>query len=121
MARDGRGMIGKIKMATAAAFAAATLAASPGFDGLSGLSIDALTTLRWRALGERQDLAKSPTAVIALDEETFSTPPFKGTPTVAWTREIGRIITAVLDGGALVVGFDIVIPISLEQSEIAFD
>src|SRR5262249_44045730 len=54
------------------------------------------------------------------DEETYETPPFKGTPTPAWTTEIGRVLTAILDGGAKVAGFDIVFANSIEQSEIPF-
>src|SRR5262249_12459738 len=57
---------------------------------------------------------------IALDEETAATPPFAGTPMVTWTGEIGRVLTAVVDGGAKVVGFDLIFPTSIEQSEIKF-
>jgi class 3 adenylate cyclase len=57
---------------------------------------------------------------VALDEETYRTPPFAGTPAITWTREIGQVLTAVLDGGAKVAGFDIVFPTSIEQSEIPF-
>jgi class 3 adenylate cyclase len=62
----------------------------------------------------------SPAVVVALDEETFHTPPFEGTPSVTWTHEIGQVLTAVIDGGAKVVGFDIVFPTSIEQSAVAF-
>jgi CHASE2 domain-containing sensor protein len=58
--------------------------------------------------------------VVALDEETYRTPPVAGTPAITWTSEIGQVLTAVLAGGAKVVGFDIVFPTSIEQSEIAF-
>ena len=64
--------------------------------------------------------ATSPVAVIAIDEETYQTPPFKGSPTPTWTTEIGRVLTAVLDGGARVAGFDIVFANSIEQSELPF-
>ena len=100
--------------AAAAAFlialSAGLLAASPAFDGLRGLSIDVLTMLRWRAFGNAHSLMSSPVVVVALDEETFRTAPFEGTPSVTWTREIGRVLTAIVDGGAKVVGFDIVFP-----------
>src|SRR5690349_15849050 len=102
------------------ALAAAVVAASPALDGLRGLSIDVLTMLRWRAFGNAHAPASSPAVVIALDEETFRTPPFEGTPSVTWTREIGRVLTAIVDGGAKVVGFDIVFPTSIEQSTIPF-
>src|SRR5271170_5509323 len=94
--------------------------ASPALDGLRGLSLDALTALRWRLIGNKHAPSESPTVVIALDAETYRTPPFRGTPTVAWTREIGRVLTAVIDGGARVVGFDVVFPTSIEESQISF-
>ena len=58
--------------------------------------------------------------VVAIDEESYRTPPFKGSPTLTWTREIGRVLTAIVDGGAKVVGLDVVFPTSIEQSEIPF-
>jgi adenylate cyclase len=100
---------------------AGTLAASPAFEVLRGLSLDTLTALRWRFIGNKYDPSGSPAVVIALDQDSYSTPPFKGTPTVTWTREIGRVLTAVIDGGARVVGFDVVFPTSIEESEISFN
>ncbi len=94
--------------------------AFPPVDLVHGWSIDILTALRWKLSGPRRDPATAPVAVIALDEETYETPPFKGTPTPAWTTEIGRVLNAVLDGGARVAGFDIVFANSIEQSEIPF-
>jgi class 3 adenylate cyclase len=102
------------------ALVAGALVASPALDVLRGLSIDVLTALRWQVFGRLHDPAQSPAVVIALDEETYRTPPFEGTPNVTWTREIGRVVAAVLEGGAKVVGFDIVFPTSIEQSEIPF-
>src|SRR6266446_4733672 len=66
----------------------ALVAASPTLDGLRGLSIDALTALRWRVFGNKP--APSAAVVVALDEETFRTPPFEGTPSVTWTREAAQ-------------------------------
>jgi adenylate cyclase len=94
--------------------------ASPALKVVQGLSIDALTTLRWEFFGNRRDSASAPVVVVAIDEESYQTPPFKGSPTLTWTREIGRVLTAIVDGGAKVVGFDIVFPTSIEQSEIPF-
>ena len=99
----------------------ASLAATlPAFDRLHGFSLDALTALRWRAFGHRYDPRSSPTVVVALDEESYRTPPFAGTPNVTWTREIGRVLTAIVEAGAKVVGFDVIFPTSIEQSEIPF-
>jgi class 3 adenylate cyclase len=107
-------------IATAITIASGLIVASPPFDSLSGLSLDVLTGLRWHLLGNAREPAQSPTVVVALDEETYRTPPFEGTPNVTWTRELGRVLTAVIDGGAKVVGFDIVFPVSIEQSQLPF-
>ncbi len=55
---------------------------------------------------------------MAIDGETYDTPPFEGSPTLTWTREIGRVLASVTDGGAKVIGFDVIFPSSIEQSEI---
>jgi len=102
------------------ALACVALFASPLFDKTRGLSIDILTLLRWEMFGPRRDPAASPTVVVAIDEETYETPPFKGSPTITWTGEIGRVLSAMLEGGARVVGFDVVFQNSIEQSEIPF-
>jgi len=107
-------------IAAVVALASATCIALPHFDLLEGVSIDALTAMRWHLFGASRPPASSPTVVVALDEETYDTPPFAGTPSVTWTGEIGRVVTAVLDGGANVVGFDLIFPTSIEQSQIRF-
>jgi len=96
------------------------VSALPPLDFIHRWSIDALTALRWEVFGMRHDPASAPVVVVAIDEETYQTPPFKGSPTLTWTTEIGRVLTAVIDGGAKVVGFDIVFPASIEQSELPF-
>jgi len=102
------------------AVCAGSITTLPALDRLQGLSIDVLTALRWRAYGPARPPDSSPAVVVALDEETYRTPPFAGTPSVTWTREIGQVLTAVIAGGAKVVGFDMVFPTSIEQSDIAF-
>jgi CHASE2 domain-containing sensor protein len=94
--------------------------ALPPFGQLHGWSIDILTALRWQMFGARRDAASAPVAVIAIDEETHNTPPFDHSPTSTWTTEVGRVLSAVLDGGAKVAGFDVVFATSIEQSEIPF-
>jgi adenylate cyclase len=87
---------------------------------LKGWTIDAETALRWSVLGDRHSLNQSTTVVIALDEETYRTPPFKGSPTLTWTGDIGRVVGAALDAGAKAVGFDIVFANLIEESAIRF-
>jgi adenylate cyclase len=103
------------------AFLAGAIVALPQLDRMRGLSIDVLTWLKWRMAGQLRAPESSPTVVIALDEETYRRKPFEGTPNVTWTREIGLVLDAVLKGGAKVVGFDIIFPTSIEQSEMPFE
>lgn len=106
--------------ALAIALVAGIIAVLPPFDLLHGWSIDSLTTLRWRIFGNRYDPASSPAVVIGIDEETYETPPFKLSPTVTWTREIGRVFTAVIEGGASVIGVDTVFSKSIEEADMPF-
>jgi len=95
--------------------------ASPLADGGRGLSVDLAFALRHAAFGARHTGAQSPSIVIAIDEETYRTPPFAGTPQVLWTREIAPVLGAVLDGGASVVAFDVIFPTSVERYLPGFD
>jgi len=106
--------------ATAIALACAGITISPALDRIRGLSLDILTALRFEMFGNRHSAAGSPAVVVAIDEESYRAAPFKGSPTLTWTGELGRVLNAVVEGGAKVVGFDMVIPTSIEQSEIPF-
>ena len=100
------------------ALRAATLAAAPGVLFVRGLSLDISTALDLRLFASSHNSSASPTAIVAFDEETYRTPPFKGTPTVTWTGEMARVLIAVLDGGARVIGFDVIFPTTIEESQI---
>ncbi|MBR0717117.1 adenylate/guanylate cyclase domain-containing protein [Bradyrhizobium liaoningense] len=93
---------------------------SPPLATLQGLSLDILTGLRARLVGDSRDPAASPVVVLAIDQESYETPPFKDSPTITWTRELARVLNAVMDGGARVIGFDVIFKSSIEQSEIPF-
>ncbi|MHC2818195.1 CHASE2 domain-containing sensor protein [Bradyrhizobium huanghuaihaiense] len=102
-----------------ALLAGAVFTSSP-LQALQGLSLDILTALRGKLVPDRRDPATSPVVVVAIDGETYDTPPFKGSPTQTWTREIGRVLGSITEGGAKVIGFDVIFPSSIEQSEIPF-
>ncbi|RZI39782.1 CHASE2 domain-containing protein, partial [Herbaspirillum sp. HC18] len=109
-----------IGVAILIALLAGAVFTSPPFQTLQGLSLDVLTALRGKLPGEHRDPATSPVAVVAIDGETYDTPPFRGSPTQTWTREIGRVLTSISEGGAKVIGFDVIFKNSIEQSEIPF-
>ncbi|MFB6421120.1 MULTISPECIES: adenylate/guanylate cyclase domain-containing protein [Bradyrhizobium] len=102
------------------ALLAGAIFTSPPLQTLQGLSLDILTALRGKLIGDRRDPTTSPVVVVAIDGETYETPPFKGSPTQTWTREIGRVLGSITEGGAKVIGFDVIFPSSIEQSEIPF-
>lgn len=102
------------------ALLAGAIFTSPPLQALQGLSLDILTAMRAKLAGERRDPATSPVVVVAIDGETYDTPPFKGSPTQTWTREIGRVLGSIVEGGAKVIGYDVIFPSSIEQSEIPF-
>src|SRR4051794_17496223 len=104
----------------AIALVCAAASVSPAARPIRGLSLDILTALRWEVFGRSQDPAASPAVIVAIDEESRRTAPLEGAPMLTWTGEIGRVLSATLEGGAKVAGFDIVIPTSIELSEIPF-
>ena len=101
--------IGKRDIVAAILIALVTGAAftSPPLQNQQGLSLDILTTLRWKLIGDRRDPTTSPVVVVAIDGETYETPPFRGSPTQTWTREIGRVLGSITEGGAKVIGFGV--------------
>ncbi|WP_038974360.1 CHASE2 domain-containing protein, partial [Bradyrhizobium genomosp. III] len=109
-----------IVAATLIALLTGAIFTSPPLQTLQGLSLDILTAMRGRLLGDSRNTATSPVVVVAIDSETYDTPPFKGSPTQTWTREIGRVLGSITEGGAKVIGFDVIFPSSIEQSEIPF-
>jgi class 3 adenylate cyclase len=99
----------------------AVLSSIPPLDRLDGTSNDMLVWLRHTIFGASYEPADSPTVVIALDEATYRTPPFEGLPKVMWTQAFGTILDATVAGGATVVGWDLVLPASVEQFIKGFD
>ena len=79
----------------AIALVCAAASVSPAVRPIRGLSLDILTALRWEMFGRRHDPAASPTVVVAIDEESLHAAPFKGSPMLTWTGEIGRVLGAV--------------------------
>ncbi len=89
----------------------------PVFDRLQGLSIDLLFLARNTLTPSLVALPSPSVAVIAIDEATYNSDvePFKGTPRVFWTQALAKVLDAVVEGGAAVVGFDLILPTSVER------
>lgn len=99
----------------------AGLATVPVFDRLEGLSIDTLFWLRHQVYGSQHEPQTSPSVVIAIDEETYRRPPFEGLPKALWTPQLAQVIEATLEGGARVIGHDIILPTSVEKHLAGYD
>jgi class 3 adenylate cyclase/CHASE2 domain-containing sensor protein len=93
----------------------------PLVGALQGVSLDSLFWLRYQAFGRLHPSAESPTAVIAVDEETWRSDEFRGDPEVLWLPRLGEVLRAVLAGGAKVIGFDVIYPTSMEKTLPGFE
>jgi adenylate cyclase len=90
-------------------------------DLLKGWSIDSLFWLRHQAYGPRHPAGASPSVVIAIDEETYHTPPFDGLPKALWTPQLATVLGSVIEAGAGVVGFDAIFAESVESVVPGYD
>jgi class 3 adenylate cyclase len=82
------------------------------------LGIDFLLPLRHAAFGSLYPSGESDVVVVVIDEETYGTAPFNGTPEVAWTPYLARVIDAVGGAGPRVMGLDLVYPTSLDRPDL---
>jgi class 3 adenylate cyclase/CHASE2 domain-containing sensor protein len=86
----------------------------PANERIQGYSIDLLFWLRNAVSAPVIEPSKATTAVVAIDERTYRTPPFEGVPRIFWTQQIAEVLEALVDAGATVVGFDLVLSTSVE-------
>lgn len=91
--------------------AAAAVSWSPR-DRLDGVSLDLLFWMRERLGSISRPI--SPVVVIAIDEATYQSPGLGGLPVAMWTPQVAIAVDAAVDAGAAVIGFDIVLPTSVE-------
>lgn len=82
--------------------------ASPAADYWTRLGGDLFLPLTEMFYGEGQ--GDSPVVLVVIDEVTHNTAPFSETPEVAWTPYLADLITAIDEGGASVIGLDMIFP-----------
>jgi len=56
-------------------------------------------------------------AVIAIDEETYKTQPFDALPKVMWTPQFADVMYSLLRSEAKVIGYDVVLPTTVEKAQ----
>jgi adenylate cyclase len=101
-----------VVLAVVCALAITGLAALPLFERFHDLDIDVLHSLRHAISDAGQNETASATVIVALDENTYATPPFAGLPKVMWTPQIATVQNAILAAGARVIGWDLILPTS---------
>ena len=99
-------------LAVVCALAVGGLSGLPIFERFHDLDIDVLHYLHRLAPGGGQGKAASQTVVVALDESTYTSPPFAGLPKVMWTPQIASVQNAILAAGTRVIGWDFILPTS---------
>jgi adenylate cyclase len=103
-----RGALAVVLVSVVAAFALL----APGPKGAAaGLSIDTLFWLRESLVGPRRPATTSRVAVVLIDEATYAT--YKDMPKDFWSPYFGEVIAALNQADARVIGFDIVLPMSI--------
>ena len=68
---------------------------------------------------EKPDQLTAPVALIVIDEITHNTPPFSVIPEVAWTPQMGEVISAIHDADPLVIGLDMIFPKTIATRSLA--
>ncbi len=114
-----------IIITSAIALVASLIMAMPFTQRLEKTSLDTLFWLRYQvqqALPSLQTNNKaSEVVILAIDEETYQQPGFDEVPRVMWTPQYADVITSIMEGGASVFGFDIVLPTSVESKFKGYD
>jgi len=87
----------------------------PSYDRLQGYSLDVLFALRNLVAPPHLDPNRSPVAIVAIDEKTYRTAPFKGVPKVFWTKQMAEVVNALVDAKVGVIGFDLILSTSVER------
>ncbi len=100
------------------ALLAGLLAALPAARDFDLRGLDFLLPLRHLAYGPLFPPGKSDVVIVAVDEQTFASPPFSATPKVAWTPYLGYVIDAVNAAGPKAIGLDMIFPTSLDRPEL---
>jgi len=77
--------------------------------------LDYLFWLRNSAVGPIYQATRSPVAVVVIDEESYDAEPLRDRPQVAWTPQIGAVLSALDTAGVKSVGMDLIYPTTLES------
>lgn len=97
-----------------AAGVATLVTAIPSFDRFHPIDEDILHLLR-HAVGN-QPASESPVAVVAITPETFAADGLSGIPRILWTDQMATVQAKVLEAGATVFAWDVILQNSAAKS-----
>jgi adenylate cyclase len=86
----------------------------PDLGRLNGMGVDLLFALRKAALLSPPRPAE-PVAIVAIDEETYRTPPFDALPQSLWTPHFATVLDRLLDAKPKAVGIDAIFSTTIES------
>ena len=121
--RPGRRVLSRnwrLRLAVAAglALAGGAISLAPASAFLQRMGIDVLLALRHAVYGPLFPPTDSDVVVVAIDEQSYRTEPFRNTPKVAWTPHLARVLEAIDAAGPKAIGFDVIYPTSLDRPEL---
>ncbi|MFA5122629.1 CHASE2 domain-containing protein [Zavarzinia sp.] len=108
----------RIGLSAALALLLTGIVVSGPHDFLCRLGIDFLIPARHALFGPLFAPEQSDVVLIAIDEQTYHVEPFAGTPKVAWTPELAKVLDGAVAAGAVAVGFDVVFPVTLDRPDL---
>lgn len=109
MASGGGRIRSRLLAALAVAMVATAITALPVFDRFHGADTDLLHAARHPILLADRGLEESPVVVVAITPESFTAPGLNGIPRIMWTNQMADVQRKVLDAGATVFAWDIVL------------
>lgn len=95
--------------AVGAAALATVLTALPVFDRFHGIDTDLLHGLREALAPVHANPAESPVVVVAITPDSYSSAALSGIPRIMWTGPMAAVQRKVLDAGATVFAWDIIL------------
>ncbi|MBO6834784.1 MAG: adenylate/guanylate cyclase domain-containing protein [Alphaproteobacteria bacterium] len=99
-----------------AALCASLITAIPGFDRFHPIDEDILLLVRQIVAPRDTVPDASPVAVVAITPETFTAPGLSGIPRILWTDQMAKVQSKVLEAGATVFAWDVILQNSAAKS-----
>lgn len=108
----------RFAVASALALVGGAVSLTPVSALLQRMGIDVLLALRHAVYGPLFPPSASDVVVVAIDEQSYRTEPFRNTPKVAWTPHLARVLDAIDAADPKAIGFDVIYPTSLDRPEL---